>query len=134
MAAYTILHRPDLHILFPALAARNYPGRSPGLLPSDLLAQAQRHDCAHWLLDARRGDPLDVVKTTWLADEFLPEVATRLAPCPLRLVVFSSPARIEQMRTDAVVVSPVAHALTPKRPYQARGVFTYESAGVWAGC
>ena len=33
------------------------------------------------------------------------------------------------MRTDAVVVLPVAHALTPKRPYQAR-VFADESAGV----
>ena len=86
------------------------------------------------MLDARRGDPLDVVKTAWLADEFFPEVATRLAPYPLRLVVFSSPARIEQMRTDAVVVSPVIHALTLKRPYQACGVFTDESAGVWASC
>lgn len=69
------------------------------------------------------------METNWLADEFFPEAAARLAPYPLRLAVFSSPARIEQMHTAATVVSPVARALAPERPYQAR-VFADEGAAV----
>ncbi|OGX91764.1 hypothetical protein [Hymenobacter coccineus] len=70
-----------------------------------------------------------MVETNWLANEFFPEAATQLAPSPLRLAVFSSPARIEQMHADDAVASPVAHALAPERPYQAR-VFADEGAAV----
>ncbi|AMJ66537.1 hypothetical protein [Hymenobacter sp. PAMC 26628] len=128
MAPYNIHHRPDLRILFLRWLRENTLAEAQASY-LDLLGQAQQHGCAHWLLDARRGGPLDVVETNWLADEFFPEAAARLAPCTLRLAVFSSPARIEQMHADAAVASPVAHALAPERPYQAR-VFADEGAAV----
>ena len=126
--SYTILHRPDLHILFLRWLRETTLAEAQASY-RNLLAQAQQHGCAHWLLDARRGGPISVVETAWLADEFFPGATTQLAPYPLRLAVFSSPARIEQMHTDAAVVSPVAYALAPERPYQAR-VFADEGAAV----
>ncbi|TPG66710.1 hypothetical protein [Hymenobacter nivis] len=128
MAPYSILHRPDLHVLFLRWLRETTLAEAQASY-LELLAQAQRHGCARWLLDARRGGPIDVVETNWLAREFFPEAAAQLAPSPLRLAVFSSPARIEQMHADAAVAAPVAHALAPERPYQAR-IFTDEGVAV----
>ena len=126
--AYALLYRSDLHVLFlrwlrtTSLAEAQDSYRAA-------LALAQQHGCAHWLLDARRGGPIAIAETNWLADEFFPAAAARLAPRPLVLAVFSSPARIEQVHHDAAVVSPVARALAPERPYLAR-VFADEGAAV----
>ena len=87
------------------------------------LALAERHACTRWLLDGRRTGPIGVAKTNWLANDFFPDAAARFAPHPLRLAVLSSPARVEQVRTDPAVVPHVARALSSERPYRAR-VFT----------
>ena len=84
------------------------------------LALAEWHACTLWLLDGRRTGPIEVVETNWLTNDFFPDAAARFAPHPLRLAVLSSPARVEQVRTDPAVVPHVARALSSERPYRAR--------------
>ena len=128
MKSYTLEYRPDLRILFMRWLR---PTTLPEVQESyqAALALARQHACADWLLDARRTGPIETLETTWLADSFFPEAAASFAPRPLRLAVFSSPLRIEQLRSDTRVAPAVLHALGADRPYQAN-VFTDEATAL----
>ncbi len=126
MASYTVVYHPDLHILFLRWLRPNTFAESQD---SYAAALAERHACTRWLLDGRRTGPIEVAETNWLANDFFPDAAARFAPHPLHLAVLSSPARVEQVRTDPAVGPHVARALSTERPYRAR-VFTEEGPAV----
>ena len=128
LKSYTLQYRPDLHILFmrwlrPTILVELQESYEAALV------LARQHQCADWLLDARRTGPIETEETIWLADSFFPVAAASFAPRPLRLAVFSSPLRIEQLRTDTVIAPAVLHALGADRPYQAN-VFADEATAV----
>ncbi len=116
-ASYTVSYRSDLEVLVMRWLR-------PNTLPETqvsyqhLLALAQEHDCANWLLDGRRDGPLVLETARWLGQQFLPAAAQQLAPQPLRLAVFSSPARLEQRLADTEVAAVVAEAIAATQPYQ----------------
>lgn len=132
METFTLQYRSDVHILElrwlrPTTMAETQASYQAALV------LAQSHRCSHWLLDSRCTGPIEVSETTWLADVFLPAVAALFAPRPLRLAVFSSPLRLEQMRSDEQVRPVVARALAAVRPYEA-SVFADEATAVaWLG-
>lgn len=128
MPSHDLRYRPDLHVVLLRWLRENTLAETQASYQA-ALALAQQHGCARWLLDGRRGGPIAIDETDWLADDFFPAAAARLAPRPLSLAVFTSPARIEQQRVDAEVAVRVAHALAPERPYQAH-VFADEGAAV----
>ena len=128
MKSYTLEYRSDLRIvvlrwLRPTTLAEMQESYAAAL------ALARQHACPDWLLDARRTGPIETQETSWLADTFFPAVARHFAPRVLRLAVFSSPLRIEQLRTDTRVAPAVLHALGAERPYQAN-VFADEATAV----
>ncbi len=128
MSTYILSHRPDLDIIFlrwlrpDTLAEAQFSYR-------DTLALALKHNCSNWLLDSRRSGPLDLAETAWLTREFFPAAVAQLAPRPLRLAVFSSMQRLEQMRTDAAVAPVVQAAIAATQPYEA-AVFIAEAEAV----
>ncbi len=130
MPAYTLDYRPDLHIVF-LRWLREATLADVQAAYAAALALAERHGCAHWLLDARRLGPIAIDETNWLANEFFPHAAARLAPQLLRLGALTSPARIEQVRHDAAVAPHVARALAPGQPYQARVFDNEGAAAAW---
>ena len=128
MDTYTLTYRPDLDILY-----------LRWLVP-DTLAEAQAsyraalglalaHGCGNWLLDSRRCGPLDLFETAWLTREFFPAAVEQLNPRPLRLAVFSSLQRWEQMRHDAAVAPVVQAAIAATQPYEA-AIFMGEAEAV----
>ena len=123
-APYTILYRSDLDL---AVLRWQRENTFPELKASyaELLALAQHHGCARWLLDGRREGAISRPVTVWLTTVFFPDAVAALAPRPLRLGVFTSPARLTQMHADAAVAEEVRHALASGQPYQA-GVFIDE--------
>ena len=128
MKSYTLEYRPDLRIMVlrwlrPTTLAEVQESYAA------TLALARQHACPDWLLDARRTGPIEIEETAWLANTFFPAAALHFAPRALRLAVFSSPLRIEQLRTDARVAPAVLHALGADRPYQA-SVFANEGMAV----
>lgn len=93
------------------------------------LAMALTHKCGNWLLDSRRCGPLDLFQTSWLTRAFFPAAVEQLTPRPLRLAVFSSLQRWEQMRTDATVAPVVQAAIAATQPYQS-AIFMVEAEAV----
>ncbi|GAA4030977.1 hypothetical protein GCM10022409_14010 [Hymenobacter glaciei] len=93
------------------------------------LALALQHDCGNWLLDSRRCGPIRAEETVWLSHTFFPEAVAQLSPRPLRLGVFSSLQRMEQMRTDTAIIPAVRAALAATQPYEA-GIFITEAEAV----
>ena len=111
-------------------------------LAPDTLAEAQAsyeaalktalaHGCGNWLLDSRRCGPIDLPQTTWLVQHFFPAAVAQLNPRPLRLAVFSSLQRWEQMRTDAAVAPAVQAAIAPTQPYDTAIFMTEAEAVAW---
>lgn len=125
---YTLTYHPDLHILFLRWLQPDTLAESQDSY-HDTLELAQMHNCGNWLLDSRHCGPLDLFETAWLTRVFFPAAALQLAPCPLRLAVFSSPQRLEQMRDDASVAPAVQAALAPTQPYEA-AIFMDETEAV----
>ena len=76
MASYTVVYRPDLHILFLRWLRPNTFAESQD---SYAAALAERHACTRWLLDGRRTGPIEVAETNWLANDFFPDDAARFA-------------------------------------------------------
>ncbi|MDQ2770059.1 MAG: hypothetical protein M3Y54_06115 [Bacteroidota bacterium] len=128
MSTYTLTYRPDLDILFlrwlgpETLAEAQTAYRAA-------LALALAHHCGRWLLDSRRSGPINLTETSWLTNDFFPEAVARLAPHPLRLAVFSSMLRLDQLRHDALVAPAVHDALAATRPYQS-ALFVAEAEAV----
>ncbi len=130
MDTYTLTYRPDLDILFlrwlrPEALAETQASYEAAL------ALARAHGCGNWLLDSRRCGPLDLVETAWLTHEFFPAAVAQLAPRPLRLAVFSSMQRLEQLRTDAAVTPAVQNAIAATQPYRTAIFMTEAEAVAW---
>ena len=128
MDTNTLTYRPDLHVVILRW------------LQPDTLAESQRsyhatlalalaHGCGNWLLDSRRCGPLDLFETAWLTRTFFPAAVAQLAPHELRLAVFSSLQRLEQMRTDPAVAPAVQAAIAATQPYAA-AIFIAEAEAV----
>lgn len=116
-ALYEVSYRPDLEVLVMRWLRPNNLSETQ-VSYQHLLALAHKHDCANWLLDGRRDGPLVLETARWLGQQFLPDAARQLAPRPLRLAVFSSPARFEQRLVDVEVAAVVAEATAATQPYQ----------------
>ncbi len=128
MSTYTLTYRPDLDIVFLRWLVPETLLQVQGSYEA-ALTLAQAHGCGNWLLDSRRCGPINPAETAWLTDTFFPRAVAQLAPRPLRLAVFSSLYRLEQMRTDAAVSPAVQAALAPSQPYEA-AVFIAEAEAV----
>ena len=116
-ACYELSYRPDLEVLVMRWLRPNTLAETQ-VSYQHLLALAQEHNCANWLLDGRRDGALVLETAQWLGQQFLPDAARQLAPQPLRLAVFSSPARFEQRLVDIEVAAVVAEATVATQPYQ----------------
>lgn len=128
MSTYTIAYRPDLDIIFLRwLAPETLPEAQASYAAA--LALAQAHHCGNWLLDSRRCGPLDLAETNWLTQQFFPAAVAQLAPRPLRLAVFSSMPRLEQMATDTALTPAVQAAIAATQPYAA-ALFTTEAEAI----
>jgi hypothetical protein len=128
MYTFSLNYRPDLNIVFLRWLAPDTLAEAQ-LAYRDALALALEHHCGNWLLDARRSGPLDLSETAWLTQEFFPKAVAQLAPHPLRLAVFSSMQRLEQMRTDPAVEPDVRAALAATQPYET-AIFIAEAEAV----
>ena len=128
LSTYTLTYRPDLDILFLRWLAPDTLAEAQASYEA-ALALAQAHGCGNWLLDSRRAGPLDLFETAWLTRVFFPAAVAQLAPRPLRLAVFSSMQRLEQMRTDAAVAPAVQAAIAVTQPYEA-AIFMGEAEAV----
>ncbi|WP_426493156.1 hypothetical protein [Hymenobacter sp. 102] len=111
--------RPDLH----TLVAR-WTDDGPTLqLQQDyanILAQAQQHRLARWLLDVRRRDQLNPELGQWTTHVFYPQAATQLAPQHLRIAVLCSPGRLAVYEADPAQQQYLAYGLEPGRNYDLR--------------
>lgn len=128
MEMYTLTYRPDLHILFLRWQQPDTLAESQASYWAALNLAVQ-HGCANWLLDSRRCGPLDLFETAWLTREFFPAAVAQLAPHLLRLAVFSSLQRLEQLRTDAAVAPAVQAAIAATQPYET-SIFVAEAEAV----
>lgn len=128
MNPFTLTYRPDLHILFLRWLQPNTLAEAHASYHAALNLAVQ-HGCGNWLLDSRRTGPINLRETEWLTQEFFPLAVAQLAPHPLRLAVFSSLQRIEQMRTDAALSPAVQAAIAPTQPYEA-AIFMQEAEAV----
>ena len=128
MDTYTLTYRPDLDIVFLRWLQPDTLAEAQASY-RDALALALVHGCGNWLLDSRRCGPLDLFETAWLTREFFPAAVAQLNPRPLRLAVFSSLQRWEQMRTDAAVAPAVQAAIAATQPYEA-AIFMVETDAV----
>ncbi|MET4108661.1 hypothetical protein [Hymenobacter sp. UYP22] len=118
-SALSLTPRPDLH----ALVAR-WSDDSPTLqLQQDyanILAQAQEHRLARWLLDVRRRDQLNPELGRWTTHEFYPLAASSLEPQHLRIAVLCSPGRLAVYEADPSQQQYLAYGLEPGRNYDLR--------------
>ena len=128
MSTFILSHRPDLDIIFLRWLRPDTLAEAQ-LSYRDTLALALEHNCSNWLLDSRRSGPLDLTETAWLTREFFPAAVAQLAPRSLRLAVFSSMQRLEQMRTDAAVAPVVKAAIAATQPYEV-AIFMVEAEAV----
>ena len=128
MNTYTLQYRPDLDIVFLRWLQPNNLVEAYASYHA-ALGLAVQHDCGNWLLDSRRTGPISLPETEWLTHEFFPLAASLLAPRPLRMAVFSSLQRLEQMRTDAAVAPAVQVAIAATQPYKA-AIFMQEAEAV----
>jgi hypothetical protein len=128
MDTYTLQYRPDLDIVFLRWLQPNTLAEAHTSYHAALSLGVQ-HDCGNWLLDARRTGPINLPETEWLSREFFPLAVSLLAPRPLRMAVFSSLHRLEQMRTDTAVAPAVQAALAATQPYEA-AIFMQEAEAV----
>ena len=125
MNTYTLAYRPDLHILFLRWLQPTTLDEAQASY-REALALAREHCCGNWLLDARRSGPIRADETNWLSRVFFPAALDELAPQPLRLGVFSSMQRMEQMHTDPAVAPAVQAAIAATQPYDV-GLFMLEA-------
>ncbi|WP_345127596.1 hypothetical protein [Hymenobacter antarcticus] len=130
MSTYSLSYRPDLDIVFLRWLTPDTLAEAQASYEATL-ALALAHGCGNWLLDSRRCGPLDLLQTAWLTHEFFPAAVARLSPHPLRMAVFSSLQRWEQMRTDAAVAPAVQAAIAPTQPYEAAIFMTEAEAVSW---
>lgn len=130
MLAYDLHYRPDLHLLL-LRWQHDTPLAETQAGYADLLARAQQHGCARWLLDVRRRGPADAPTSAWLVTDLLPAAVAQVAPLPLRVAVFNSPLRHQQLATDAALAPHIAHAIAPERPYQLRNFADEGLAVAW---
>ena len=128
VSTYSLTYRPDLDILFLRWLQPDTLAEAQASYTA-ALALARAHGCGNWLLDARRCGPLDLFETAWLTRTFFPAAVEQLAPRPLRLAVFSSLQRWEQMQHDAAVAPAVQAAIAATQPYEA-AVFLNETEAV----
>ena len=128
LSTYTLTYRPDLDIVFLRWLAPDTLAESQVSYRAALVL-ALAHGCGNWLLDSRRCGPLDLFETAWLTRDFFPIAVAQLNPRPLRLAVFSSLQRLEQMRTDATVAPAVQAAIAATQPYEA-SIFMAEAEAV----
>jgi hypothetical protein len=130
--AYTIQHCPDRQVLaLRWLRPQNLYETQESY--QQLLALAQAHGCARWLLDGRRDGPLDVYTIHWLANHFFREAVRALAPQRLCMAVVSSSARLQQLQTDATVAPAVQRALAAGQPYTTAVFLSEAEALAWLG-
>ena len=130
MNTYTLTYRPDLDIVFLRWLQPDTLGEAQASYRS-ALALALAHGYGNWLLDSRRSGPIDLFETAWLTRQFLPAAVAQLNPRPLRLAVFSSLQRWEQMSTDAAVAPAVRAAIAATQPYDAAIFMTEAEAVAW---
>lgn len=128
MDTYSLTYRPDLDILYLRWLVPDTLAESQASY-RDALALALAHGCGNWLLDSRRCGPLDLFETAWLTREFFPAAVARLNPRPLRMAVFSSLQRWEQMQSDETVAPVVQAAIAVTQPYEA-AIFIVEAEAV----
>ena len=128
MDTYTLNYRSDLNIVLLRWLTPDTLVEAQASY-REALALALAHGCGNWLLDSRRCGPLDLFQTAWLTREFFPAAVAQLHPRPLRLAVFSSLQRWEQMRTDATMAPAVQAAIAPTLPYEA-AIFMAEAEAV----
>ncbi|UOR05404.1 hypothetical protein MUN82_21065 [Hymenobacter aerilatus] len=106
----SIAYRPDLG----ALIVR-WPTDAPFPTLQDdfeaILAVAEQHGTARWLLDVRRRAHLNPQLGDWTTRVFFPRAAARLAPQPLRLSVLCSPARMAVYAASAEQQSYLDHGI-----------------------
>ena len=130
LSTYSLSYRPDLDIVFLRWLAPDTLAEAQASYEA-ALALALAHGCGKWLLDSRRSGPLDLFETAWLTRTFFPAAVAQLAPRALRLAVFSSVQRWEQMRTDTTVAPAVQAAIAATQPYEAAIFLTEAEAVEW---
>ena len=128
MSTYTLNYRPDLDIVVLRWLKPDTQAEAQASYEA-ALAMALMHGCGNWLLDSRRSGPLDLFQTAWLTGTFFPAAVEQLSPRPLRLAVFSSLQRWEQMRTDTTIAPVVQAAIAATQPYQS-AIFMVEADAV----
>ena len=128
MDTYTLNYRSDLDIVYLRWLTPDTLDEAQASY-REALVLALAHGCGNWLLDSRRCGPLDLFETAWLTRTFFPAAVAQLAPHELRLAVFSSLQRLEQMRTDAAVAPAVQAAVAATQPYAA-AIFMVEAEAV----
>lgn len=115
----SITYRPDLGVLIV-----RWPEDAPlPQLQTDfeaILATAEQHATARWLLDVRRRDQLNPELGNWTTSIFYPHAAARLTPQELRLSVLCSPARMAVYETSQVQKRYLTYGLSNERTYRMR--------------
>ncbi|MBC6988666.1 hypothetical protein [Hymenobacter sp. BT491] len=115
-ATRTIVYRPDLGILI----VRWNQDAELAVLQADyhaMLAAAEQHNCARWLLDVRRREGTDPELSAWASTVFYPLAATRLAPQHLQLAVLTSSYIYERFNQDPTQRPYVDYMLATERPF-----------------
>lgn len=115
----TIQYRSDLN----ALVVRWLSDAPLLQLQADftaVLAAAQEHGAAHWLLDVRRREQISPELGRWTTTVFYPLAASSLAPQVLHISVLCSPARMAVYASDPVQMHYLTYGLAPERPYYMR--------------
>jgi hypothetical protein len=112
----SIQYRSDLHVL-----VVRWPEDAPLLqLQADfaaVLASAEEHNTAHWLLDVRRRDQISPELGRWTTTIFYPQAASHFIPAVLRISVLCSPARMAVYAANPVQMQYLAYGLAPERSY-----------------
>jgi len=85
-----------------------------------ILAVAEQHATARWLLDVRRRDQISPELGRWTTTTFYPLAASRFAPEVLRISVLCSPARMAVYAADPVQMQYLTYGLAPERSYLMR--------------
>jgi hypothetical protein len=114
--SYTITYRSDLHLLIGRWLS-DAPVAQLQADYEDLLAVAETHGVARWLLDVRRRDQLSPELGHWANYTFYPLASTKLAPQPLHIAVLCSPARLAVYAADTQQQAYLEYGLSAERPY-----------------
>ncbi|WP_303312626.1 hypothetical protein [Hymenobacter sp. BT730] len=115
-ATRTITYRPDLEILL----VRWHADAELSVWQEDyhtMLAVAQQHACARWLLDVRRREGTDPALSAWASQTFYPFASQQVAPQLLCLAILTANPIYGRFADDPAQRQYVEYMLAEERPF-----------------